>query len=85
MNFLDLRVRHLPAENHHDPEARPWSIWFVRLCYISLGNLLNQVITFDPSVDQIVGPVIISACLFFAILANFVIRGEAFVKLFLVL
>lgn len=32
--------------------------------------------TYNSCTDQVLGPVLISAFLFFAVLANFIIRGE---------
>ena len=42
----------------------------------STGTLKPYVLHFTTLTDQITGPVLISAFLFFAVLANFIIRGE---------
>lgn len=41
-----------------------------------MGEVVLQTKSLLLQLDQILGPVLISALLFFAVLANFIIRGE---------
>ena len=71
--LLGLWLDRVPAPHQHDSQAGSWSLWLVpRLLTPCLATNSLPLL----HVDQLVGLVVISALLFFAILANFVIRGQ---------